>query len=93
MDGEFVCDAVVWSSRSADGAVSYSLSRDGSDVLLERTLVRPGGQVFHAVQLLGEKSFQRWCEADDVRFTHPLLFSELRRRCSEELESARASQR
>ena len=93
MDSHANCGVVVWSGRSADGTVSYSLTRDGSDLLLERTLLQPWGQVVHAVQLRDEESFERWCDADDVRFTHPLLFSELRRRCSEELEDARSFER
>lgn len=75
-----------------EGTVSYALIRDESGLLLERTLIRPWGQIIHSVLLSDRAAFDRWCEADDVRFSHPLLFSELRRRCSVELESAGVSQ-
>jgi hypothetical protein len=77
-----------WSGRSSDGQLSYELVPCEAGVLLERTVVRPSGRLIHSLLLRNKAAFIAWCEADDARFTHPLLFSEMRRRCSRELERA-----
>ena len=81
----------TWSSQSPDGEFSYALTLCEVGVLLERTHSRRSGQIVHSILLRDEASLARWIEADSVRFTHPLLFSELRRRCIQRFGGTRAS--
>ena len=64
---------------SDDGSVSFTLARMSSGVLVERVvLCRGTARVVQTVLFTDSKSFQRWCDADTLRFNFPLLHMSLR---------------
>lgn len=66
--------------RSTDGVLSFRLTRRGAGLFVERAQVRPvAGQTLHVMIFDSEAEFERWCDADDLRFVYPQLFSGLRR--------------
>jgi hypothetical protein len=71
-------DSVV--VKSSDGAVSIRLRPTRTGLLVERRRLQPSGGarltqtvVFHAAA-----DFERWCDADALRFDYPIVSSLLR---------------
>lgn len=64
---------------SPDGTLAFTLKRTPTGLCVERTQHRPlhTRLVLSLVFTQGD-SFQRWCDAESVRFDHPVLFSFLR---------------
>lgn len=69
---------------SEDGAVSFVVTPRSDGLFIERTQRRPLG-IHLAQSLVFEDlaAFVRWCEADPIRFDHPVLHSRLRRQGDE----------
>jgi len=66
--------------RSEDGAVAFTLSRAPMGVFVERVQLRQGrGRVIHAAIFTDGTSFERWCDADSVRFDYPLVHINVKR--------------
>ena len=66
--------------RSDDGVVAFTLSRTPMGVFVERVQLRKGrGLVVHSIIFTDDSSFDRWCDADSVRFDYPLLHVTLKR--------------
>ncbi|MEJ8838121.1 hypothetical protein [Ramlibacter sp. AN1133] len=66
--------------RSEDGAVAFTLSRAPMGIFVERVQFRQGrGRVTHAAIFTDDTSFERWCDADSVRFDYPLVHINLKR--------------
>jgi hypothetical protein len=65
---------------SEDGAVSFTLRTCKAGLHMERTR-RPSRarRVIHAIEFSEESKFVRWCDADRLQFTYPLVFARLRR--------------
>lgn len=73
---------------SEDGAVSFVLTHAVDGLFIERTQRRPLG--VHLVQSLvfeNAAAFIRWCEADPIRFDHPVLYGRLRRQGDEHFQA------
>ena len=65
---------------SDDGSVSFTLARMPGGVLVERVQFHRGtARVVQTMLFADDESFQRWCDADALRFDHPLLHMSLRR--------------
>ena len=69
---------------SEDGAVSFVVTPRSDRLFIERTQRRPLG-IHLAQSFVFEDlaAFVRWCEADPIRFDHPVLHSRLRRQGDE----------
>jgi hypothetical protein len=68
-------------ASSGDGAVEFRLRRSRSGLCVERRHFRGGaGRTIHAMRFASEASFLRWCDADELQFRFPLVYSNLRRR-------------
>lgn len=66
--------------RSDDGTVEYMLMRDGGRLWVQRVLKRYGTtSVVQATSFADVESFTHWCDADAVRFEHPLVHVKLKR--------------
>jgi len=60
--------------------VSFTLAPTPSGVFVERVLLRDGtGCVVQSALFSDDRSFQRWCDADSVRFDYPLVYMSLKR--------------
>lgn len=77
-----VTDSVLLCSE--DGAVSFYVTPRADGLFIERTQRRPLG-IHLAQSFVFEDlaAFVRWCEADPIRFDHPVLHSRLRRQGDE----------
>ena len=65
---------------SSDGAISFSLKTFAGGIYVERVQVHPGTAcVAQSMRFRDEASFTSWCEADRLRFTYPLVYSNLQR--------------
>lgn len=65
---------------SEDNAVEFVLQAGPHGLFVERTQRRPLGAVLTMAMVFSSSDdFNRWCEADPVRFDHPVLYSRLRR--------------
>ena len=65
---------------SDDGSVRFTLAQTPSGLFVERVKLRSGkARIVQSTLFLDDKSFQRWCEADPVKFEYPLLYMCLRR--------------
>ncbi|MBK7615600.1 MAG: hypothetical protein IPJ08_14415 [Burkholderiales bacterium] len=65
---------------SEDGALSFSLQVTPAGFYVERTQRRPLDAHLVQAMLFEElEAFLSWCEADPVRFDHPLVYLRLRR--------------
>ena len=74
-DGSALTDA------SRDGVVEFRVSATPGGLALERRQFRMGiGLSIHAMCFEDEASFVRWCDADDLQFTFPLVCARLKRR-------------
>lgn len=69
---------------SEDGAVSFVVTPRSDGLFIERTQRRPLG-IHLAQSFVFEDlaAFVRWCEADPIRFDHPVLHGRLRRQGDE----------
>ena len=66
--------------RSDDGAVSFTLARTSTGVFVERVQLRRGqGRIVLSTVFTDNKSFERWCDADSMRFDYPLVYLSLKR--------------
>jgi hypothetical protein len=66
--------------RSDDGAIAFTLSPTPMGVFVERMQLRRGkGRVVHSIIFTDDSSFERWCDADSVRFEYPLVHVSLKR--------------
>ena len=66
--------------RSGDGTIAFKLAPTPSGVFVERVQLRGGGaRIVQSTVFADDKSFQRWCDADSVRFDHPLVYLSLKR--------------
>ena len=69
---------------SAGGELSFELSRGPGSVLVARTHRRGDGTRLHCAALFeGPEALLEWLDADDMRFTHPLVFQQLKRSFAE----------
>ena len=69
---------------SADGSVRFSLQRTPGGLFVQRTLQGGGkAKVLQSTRFLSAGEFRRWCEADAIRFDHPLMSSRLVRHADE----------
>jgi hypothetical protein len=66
---------------SPDGAVSFSLAAHGRRLHVERVHhAREGAaRVIQAMVFNDDAAFVRWCDADTLKFSHPMLYANLRR--------------
>ena len=66
--------------RSEDGTVAFTLLRAPMGVFVERVQLRQGkGRVVQSTLFRDGSSFERWCDADSVRFDYPLVHVNLKR--------------
>jgi hypothetical protein len=66
--------------RSDDGRVSFTLAPTPSGVFVQRLQLREGTAcVIQSALFSDGRSFQRWCDADSVRFDYPLVYMSLKR--------------
>ena len=66
--------------RSEDGIIEFRLARVSRGVFVERLKRRPGkGRILQAIMFDNDASFHRWCDADAMRHTYPLVYVALRR--------------
>jgi hypothetical protein len=76
---------------SADGELLYELAHGPSGVHVTRSRRRGSAARLHCSALFeDEPTFRKWLSADDLRFTHPLVFQQVGRRF-QELMSTRAA--
>ncbi len=75
---------------SNDGALAFVLKASAAGLYVERTQRRPlHAHIVQSIVFESIDSFLRWCEADPVRFDHPVLYSRLRRHGDEILRAKR----
>ena len=66
--------------RSDDGVIEFTLSPTSHGVFVERVQLRPGtARTVHSTLFYDERSFERWCDADAVRFEYPVVYINLKR--------------
>lgn len=66
--------------RTEDGAVTFVLRPATCGLVVERTQRRPLGACFMQSLLFTDRvGFDRWCEADTIRFDEPVVYDRLRR--------------
>ena len=75
-------------ARSADASSEISFSDDraprfrvrltGGRISVERRSGESTRSLTQYAEFDAESSFEEWCEADEVRFTHPLLHQRLK---------------
>lgn len=69
-------------AASDDGVITFRLEPCLGGVYVEREQVRAGagaGRVVQSMRFQDDASFIRWCEADRLQYTYPLLYAHLRR--------------
>jgi hypothetical protein len=60
--------------------MAFTLARTAKGVFVERVQLREGrGRVAQSVIFMDDSSFERWCNADPVRFEYPLVHANLKR--------------
>jgi hypothetical protein len=66
--------------RSDDGAVTFRLAATKRGVFVERVQLRRGSpRVSQSAVFADDLSFNRWCDADRVRFDYPVVYVNLKR--------------
>lgn len=66
---------------SDDKVLTVQITARPGGIAVQRTERRPGGKrVVQSMYFVDESTFVRWCQADDLWFAYPLLFSKLTRR-------------
>jgi hypothetical protein len=75
--------------RSHDGAVCFRLQATPLGVCIERErrLAPARARLVQSVVFTDWADFNRWCEADSVRFDYPIVFHDLKRAANALLES------
>jgi len=69
-----------WCMATADQALSYVLQADAAGLYVERRQRRPlGADVVQSMVFATLQEFDRWCDADPLRFDEPVLHGGLRR--------------
>lgn len=71
---------------SADGVLSFELTKAPVGVHVKRTCRRATGQIDCSVVFDDEASFIAWVAADQMRFSYALVFQQLTRRFGEFVE-------
>lgn len=67
-------------AASDDGVLSFQLSPCEGGILVTRTEVRTrAAKLVQSTRFADEFSFLRWCEADRMKFSYPLLYANLKR--------------
>jgi hypothetical protein len=67
-------------ASSEDGVVAFRLAARTGGVHVERAQTRAdAGRVQQSMWFEDDASFVRWCEADRLKFTYPLLYANLKR--------------
>jgi hypothetical protein len=75
---------------SDDGAVGFVLEHHHGQLHVQRTQRRPlGMHVVHHMIFRDEQAFERWSDADPIRFDYPVLFGRLRRSAHDLLSNPR----
>lgn len=70
--------------RSTDGVLTVAIRWTTGGLFVERVLQRPkAARVVQSTVFDTAESFHRWCGADEARFDHPLLYSQLTREAGE----------
>ena len=65
---------------SSDGVIVFKLVACADGLHVERSQLRAdGGRVTQSMRFRDDLSFIRWCEADRLRFTYPLIYANLER--------------
>jgi hypothetical protein len=65
---------------SDDGAVAFKLATVSSGLFVERIQeCSSNGRVIQATVFADRHSFQRWCDANSIRFQYPLVYLNLKR--------------
>ena len=67
--------------KSDDGQVSYRLRATGRGLWVQRERCRQDrhARLVHSVIITNTEQFDRWCEADSIRFDYPLVFAAIAR--------------
>jgi hypothetical protein len=66
--------------RSDDGLIEFRLAPAQQGVLVERVRKRPGtARTVQVAVFTDDRSFNRWCDADALRFDYPLIYVSLKR--------------
>jgi hypothetical protein len=69
---------------SAGGELSFVLAQGAGGVHVARAHRRRDGARLHCSALFqDQETFLEWLDADDMRFTHPLVFQQLKRTFAE----------
>ncbi|MCW5662893.1 MAG: hypothetical protein KIT35_03590 [Piscinibacter sp.] len=72
------------SAEGRDGVIRFVLRRVAGGLYVEREeLPRKGTRTSIAVEFPNRVCFERWCNDDPCRFTHPLLHQRIRRYADE----------
>ena len=67
-------------ATSRQGEIHFSLQRVAGGLYVEREdIPRRGLRTMQSVQFSDAVGFNRWCDADPIRFDHPLLHIALKR--------------
>jgi hypothetical protein len=65
---------------SSDGVIVFKLVACADGLHVERSQLRAsGGRVTQSMRFRDNQSFIRWCAADRLRFTYPLVYANLER--------------
>jgi hypothetical protein len=65
---------------SDDGLIQYALHEVAGKLAVERVQARRGASRVEQVSLFSDwGSFERWCDADALRFDYPLVHTHLKR--------------
>jgi hypothetical protein len=65
---------------SADGVIAFTLAPTSHGLYVERVHLRPGAaRVVQSTLFADDRSFQRWCDADAMRFDYPVVYVNLKR--------------
>lgn len=74
------CEAPGVRLRSDDGAFAFALESTEHGVFVVREqIAQDSARVAQSALFPDWRSFLRWCEADPVRFKHPVSYVELKR--------------
>lgn len=66
--------------RSEDGSVRFTLAPTPTGVFVERVQLRgSAARIVQSALFTDDQSFLRWCDADSVKFDHPLVYVSLLR--------------
>ena len=73
-------DARLLSAQGRRGEVRFFLQRVAGGLYVEREEIpRRGLRTMQSLRFVNAAKFNRWCDADPVRFEHPLLYVSLKR--------------